>query len=134
VNSGSFTSVFVCGLLLEVTPQIVQLLLYRLARLVLVISLSGLNTPKKNSVICVVAGDSRCFGLFCGLLPPHPVVLPHVLHWLVLLVPYYRLCSAFCCLPGCQFGSFVSVFLLGGGESLGLHVHCKVLRVVLLAI
>jgi hypothetical protein len=36
---------------LEVTPQILFLLLYRLARLVLVISLSGLNKSTKNSLI-----------------------------------------------------------------------------------
>lgn len=34
-------------------------------------------------MVCLVAGERRCFGLFCGLLPSHPVVLPHVLHWLV---------------------------------------------------
>ena len=52
MNSGSFTSVYVCGLLLEVTPQIPLLLLYRLARLVLVISLSGLKQiEKQNSLI-----------------------------------------------------------------------------------
>ena len=132
MNSGSFTSVYVCGLLLEVTPQIPLLLLYRLARLVLVISLSGLKQiEKQNSLIggnygnlwfvtvtsCCAAPCLALVGLVsCGF------------------VPYYRFCSAFCCLPGCQFGSFVSVFLVGGGESLGLHVHCKVMRVVLLAI